>query len=129
MDSVALIAILTALSGLLAAVGVAVLFRKVRDPRKREQRRRQTVSRLGRMGDGTITEFHDGVIFFGYVLSGVEYTASQDVTQLMNRLPADPHSVVGPVTIKYLARNPANSIVVSEDWAGFRSRPAISKGA
>jgi hypothetical protein len=50
----------------------------------------------------------------------VEYTASQDISKLRDRLPEDPQTWIGPVTIKYLPRNPANSIVVCEDWSGFR---------
>jgi hypothetical protein len=49
----------------------------------------------------------------------VEYTASQDVAQLQELLPAE-FSVSGPVSVRYDARNPANSIVIAERWSGLR---------
>jgi hypothetical protein len=55
-------------------------------------------------------------------VAGVVYTASQDLAALQSLLPRDPMTMVGPVSVKFDPRNPANSIVLCEDWTGLRSR-------
>ena len=42
---------------------------------------------------------------------------------LQEYLPHD-YSEVGPVSVKYDPRNPANSILVAEQWSGLRVRKA-----
>ena len=74
---------------------------------------------LGKMGDAVLVEVRDDLIFFSYSVRGVEYTASQDVSALRERVPRD-LSVLIAVAVKYLPQNPANSIVVAENWSGFR---------
>ena len=74
---------------------------------------------LGKMGDAVLVEIRDDLIFFSYSVRGVEYTASQDVSALRERVPRD-LSVLIAVAVKYLPQNPANSIVVAENWSGFR---------
>ena len=49
-------------------------------------------------------------------------TASQDVTDLQDKLPADRMSMVGAVSVKFVPRNAANSIVLCEEWTGLRNR-------
>jgi hypothetical protein len=73
----------------------------------------------GKMGDATLVEIRDELLFYAYLVRGVEYTASQDVSSLRDRVPAD-LSAVGPVGVRYDSRNPANSIVVAEQWSGLR---------
>lgn len=93
-------------------------------PADRERRRRLYVNARGRTGNATIVDFHDGVVCYNYWIGGVKYTASQDVTALLDLLPDDPGMLVAnPATYKYLARNPANSILVCEEWSGLRFRP------
>ena len=75
------------------------------------------------MGDAELVEVRDNLLFYSYGVRGVEYTASQDVTMLQEFLPQD-YSAVGPVSVKYDPRNPANSIVVAERWSGLRVRKA-----
>ena len=36
-------------------------------------------------------------------------------------LPEDPDRLIGPVYMKYTPRNPANSIIVCEQWSGLRA--------
>jgi hypothetical protein len=72
------------------------------------------------MGDATLVEFRDNNLFYSYLVRGVEYTASQEVSALLDRLPDDLSSV-GAVSVKYDPRNPANSIVVAEKWSGLRN--------
>lgn len=88
-------------------------------PEERERRRRAWLTAAGKMGDATLVEVRDSLLFYSYDVRGVEYTASQDVAALGENAPCG-YSVTGPVCIKYDARNPANSIVVAEDWSGLR---------
>ncbi len=106
-----------------ALIGLAwwVITRVRLTPAERERRRRLRVNREGRMTDGTVTEIAGSTIYYSYAVGGVEYASSQDVSALAQLLPADPAAVIGPVTLKYLPRNPANSIVVCEEWSGLRA--------
>jgi hypothetical protein len=90
-------------------------------PEERERRRRADLVAYGKMGDATLVEVRDNLIFYSYDVRGVEYTASQDITPVKSHLPAE-FSVSGPVSVKYDARNPANSIVVAEQWSGLRAK-------
>src|SRR5438477_260815 len=73
----------------------------------------------GNIGDATLVEIRPDHIFYCYAIRGVEYTASQDVSRLSGKVPADLFAL-GTVSIKYDPRNPANSIVVAEEWSGLR---------
>lgn len=86
-----------------------------------ERRRRTDLHARGKMGDANLLEFRDQMVMYSYAIGGVEYTASQDLSDLQLQLPADRWSSIGPVSIKYDPRNPANSIVLSEDWSGLRT--------
>jgi hypothetical protein len=88
-------------------------------PQERERRRRAALVAAGKMGDATLTEIRETYLFYAYIVRGVEYTASQDISQLKERIPADLSSL-GPVALRYDPRNPANSIVVAEEWSGLR---------
>jgi hypothetical protein len=107
----------------LALLGVAVwMLLKLRlTPAERERRRRATISRFGRLRDGVITDFSADTIYYAYSVNGVDYTASQDLADLRDRIPQDPSLLIGHVTLKYAPRNPANSILVCESWSGFRA--------
>jgi len=95
-----------------------------RSPAERERRRRLTVNARGRTGGATITDFHEGALCYRYFVSGVEYTASQDLSALLDMLPEDPLTLIErPATVKYLAHNPANSILLCEEWSGLRFYP------
>jgi hypothetical protein len=87
-------------------------------PEERERRRRTALVAAGKMGDATLTEVREPFIFYAYLVRGVEYTASQDVSALRERVPTD-LSLVSAVSVRYDPRNPANSIVVSEEWSGL----------
>jgi hypothetical protein len=90
-------------------------------PQERERRRRAGLVAHGKMGDATLVEVRGYLLFYSYDVRGVEYTASQDLTNLQSCLPAE-FSVSGPVAVRYDARNPANSIVVAEEWSGLRGK-------
>jgi hypothetical protein len=87
-------------------------------PEERERRRRAGLVAAGKMGDATLTEVREQFLFYAYLVRGVEYTASQDVSALRERVPMD-LSLVSAVSVRYDPRNPANSIVVSEEWSGL----------
>jgi len=87
-------------------------------PEERERRRRAMLLSIGKMGDATLTEVREEFLFYAYVVRGVEYTASQDVSALRERVPPD-LATVNAVSVRYDPRNPANSIVVAEEWSGL----------
>ena len=99
---------------------IYILRRLRRNPKDKEKRRRLQVNQGGRLGDATITEVHESTIFYEYSVRGVLYTASQDVTQLREQIPTDLERLIGPVSLKYSPQNPANSIILCEDWSGLR---------
>jgi hypothetical protein len=109
-------------AALAAAAGLWIWRWRRLSPAEKERRRRIGIGRLGRMADGEVTDAHDGVLYYSYSVRGVQYTTSQDVSALLGRLPAAPAMLMGTVTVKYLSKNPANSIVISEEWSGFRQR-------
>ena len=78
------------------------------------------------MGDGEIIDVEGDLIVYSYSVAGVLYEATQDVTTLPGKLPADRMSMVGPVSVKYVPRNPANSIVLCEEWTGLRARKSLA---
>jgi len=97
------------------------------DPASRERERRLAVNREGRTTEATITEARDNLLLYSYSVRGVQYTASQDVSALIDLLPAEPAGLVGPATLKYSPEYPANSILVCEQWSGLqRARTASS---
>ena len=111
--------LLLAVVALLAAVG----FRRWKalrvTPEERERRRRAMVAALGKISDAVLIEIREDLIFYSYSVRGVEYTASQDIAMLRGHVPQDFSALIG-VAVKYLPQNPANSIVVAEDWSGLR---------
>jgi hypothetical protein len=120
-DSVSVQVILIAAVSI-AALGALIytLRRLRRNPKDKEKRRRLQVNQSGRLGDATITEVQESTIFYEYSVRGVLYTASQDVTELREQIPTDLERLIGPVSLKYAPQNPANSIILCEDWSGLR---------
>ncbi len=90
-------------------------------PAERERRRRKMLIEICKMGDATLIDYRDGYVIYSYDVRGVEYTASQDVSALTSLLPDHDTSIAGPVSVKYDARNPANSIILGEEWSGLHS--------
>ena len=115
---------------ILAAGGGVILFRSRSNPRDRERRRRLAVNQKGRLSEALITDVNDGILHYTYRVGGVSYAASQDVSALRDQLPDDPARLIGQAYLKYAPRNPANSILVCEQWSGLRKPPSpIQKGA
>lgn len=90
-------------------------------PEERERQRRELLVAGGKMGDATLVEVREDHLFYSYDVRGVEYTASQDISRLKARIPED-LPTEAPVSVKYDPRNPANSIVLAEQWSGLRVR-------
>ena len=110
---------------LAASVFLIIRLRRL-TPEERERRRRFAVSRHRRSIEGLLTEASAEMIHYQYDLRGVSYFASQDVRALGAWLPADPSRLIGPVTVRYEPRNPANSIVICEEWSGLPAPPEES---
>jgi hypothetical protein len=91
-------------------------------PAERERQRRASLVRTGKMGDATLMDVQEDNVFYAYSVRGVEYTASQDISPLKDRVPDD-LSVLSAVSVRYDPKNPANSIVVAEDWSGLHLAP------
>jgi hypothetical protein len=112
---------------LISLAGIIWLrLRKRPTPREIERQRRLAIHQEGKIGNGQIvdvvTESDATSIVYSYSVAGVIYTASQDVTDLQDKLPADRMSMVGAVSVKFVPRNPANSMVLCEEWTGLRNR-------
>jgi hypothetical protein len=117
--------VIGAVSLSVAAAGVFVVMRIRRKPKDKEKLRRLEVNTSGRLGDATITDISENVIFYEYFVGGLTYTASQDISQLREMIPAESHRLIGrPASLKYSSQNPANSILLCEEWSGLRLGPA-----
>lgn len=120
-------ALLVLLLGLLAAMAVRGWRRSRIPPEEKERRRRFALLATGKMGDANLLEVQGNLLLYSYAVRGVEYTASQDVSRLGEYLPDDLASIAGHILFKYDPRNPANSIVVAEEWSGLRFASAHRK--
>jgi len=96
-------------------------------PEEVERRRRAALHATGKMGDATLLDMRENLLFYSYGVRGVEYTATQDVSALRAMLPSDPTAVNSVVFVKYDPRNPANSIILCEDWSGLRTPRAVER--
>ena len=106
---------------LLAAAGWIFLSTRV-TPEVRERQGRFMLSQRGRLAHGILTESEENTLHYRYEISGVAYSTAPDISKLRELLPTDPQRLIGPVTLKYSPKNPANSIVLCEQWSGLRVR-------
>lgn len=90
-------------------------------PEERERLRRTALAARGKLGDASLVDMRGEMVVYSYAIRGVEYTASQDVSSLREYLPAE-ETLSGPVWVRYDPKNPANSIVLAENWTGLRPR-------
>ena len=120
------LSVITGLACLAGGGALLAMWRAVRSrlsPERREQRRRLDLHVHGRLGDALLTECHEDTLYYTYDVRGVHYTASQDISSLREQLPDTPERLGGMVNMKYAAQNPANSILVCEEWSGLRAAP------
>lgn len=128
-DSNALVAVIAGVVCVLVSAPLYIAWRRRNTPAEKERRRRQQVNAQGRITDGTVTDFlpldgdpeNGALIHYTYSIGGVEYSAAQDVSTLLDLIGNDPSRWFGSVNIKYHTRNPSNSIVICEEWSGFRT--------
>ncbi len=92
-----------------------------------ERLRRMAINQSGKMADGMVVDVRENDIEFSYDVRGVEYIAAQDITALQDRIPEPRISIAGPVGVKFDPRNPANSIILCEEWSGLRSMAGLKK--
>jgi hypothetical protein len=119
---------LVAMSVIVVVLGYRSWQRSRVSPEERERQRRAALVAYGKMGDATLLEIRGDLLLYSYAVRGVEYTASQDLSALQAQLPPDLASVGVTVLVKYDARNPANSIILAEDWSGLRTSVPRSNG-
>jgi hypothetical protein len=112
---------------LVAALLLRAWLRRRPTAEELERRRRLLLNAAGKMADGMVLDVLETTIEYSYDVRGVGYTATQDVSALQERLPEHRLSVAGPASVKYDPRNPANSIVLCEDWSGLRHVAAVQK--
>jgi len=95
-----------------------IAFRRKKDPQDKERRRREFVRIRGRIIEGYVTGCRNGGIEYNYRWQGIQYEACQEVIDLIG--PNHPHyNFSGPVTVKFLASRPSNSIILAENWSGI----------
>ena len=115
--------LLAALVVIVALMGWRTLMAARLAPEELERRRRQWLVAAGKMGDASLIEARGDVLFYSYDVRGIEYTASQDISALRYLLPPNLGVLAGDVAVRYDARNPANSIILAEEWSGIRRTP------
>jgi hypothetical protein len=113
-------ALLGVLVVLLTIIGVRAWLRRRISPAEKEYRRRSMLHATGKIGDANLLDIHNDVLVYSYAVRGVEYTASQDISGLQALVPGS-IALSGHISVKYDPRNPANSIVLAEEWSGLRA--------
>ena len=122
--------VLVGLGAAVVASAVAFFMWRRRKPptaQELEKRRRLEVCRVGRMADGLVTDLHGETIDYVYTVRGMEYTSMQDLSHIRHLLPEGDQRLLGYVSVKYISENPANSIVVGEEWSGLRPLATTAK--
>ena len=126
-----------------ASVVWVVLRKPGLTPEQIEHARRERLARTGRITDGSLvdTTMVDGSflgeaartddvaphkLMFQYGIAGVRYEAVQDVSALQDRVRGVQIDL--PIQVRYDHLNPADSIVVAEDWTGLRLRRGDEDG-
>ena len=111
-------ALLGVLVILLVILGVRAWLRSRVSPDENERRRRAMLYAAGKTADANLLDIQEGMLVYSYDVRGVEYTAWQDVSKLQQFLPGDLASL-GHIAVRYDPRNPANSMVLAEQWSGL----------
>ena len=118
-------AVALTVAGVVVALGAILGYRAWKrgrvTPEERERRRRAALVGHGKIADATLVEIREDILFYSYVVRGVEYTASQDISGLRVHMPSELGLGVGSVSVKFDAKIPANSIVLAEDWSGLHA--------
>ena len=107
------------------ATSLLVILRRRQTPEQLEERRRSRLAASGRIVDGSLVDAEPAetaprTIIYRYRIAGVTYECSQDVSSLS--LLVQDLRLDFPVQVRYSPDNPADSIVVAEDWNGLYTR-------
>jgi hypothetical protein len=110
-------------AAIVAAAAYSVIRRRRPSPAERERLRRTRLAQHGRIVDGTLldvspSEEEPATLRYGYWLAGVSYECVQDVSALSADL--GPLRLGFPILVRYDRENPANSMVVAEEWTGLK---------
>ncbi|MCC6391682.1 MAG: hypothetical protein IT167_13870 [Bryobacterales bacterium] len=128
MSPAAALIILGVLGGVLLVVAGFLLFGRRRSPDEKERARRIFLSARGRVSEAEITDVQGELVGYSYQVGGVTYHVVQDLAPFRHLMPRDPSLLLGPALIRYSRANPANSIILSEEWSGIRmARPDAMK--
>ena len=120
---------------LFACFAVARMRTRRDTPESREKARRERLNLTGRITACTVIDAHEApatrpdgfpaqLVVYRYDVAGVSYEASQDVTALRQYVDLHTCRIGLPASVKYDSANPANSIVICEQWNGLRNAPA-----
>jgi hypothetical protein len=111
--------VVIAVSAALGVLAVRIWRASRISPEEKERRRREAIASYGKTADAMLVDIQEKLLFYSYTVRGVEYTASQDVGFLQGAQSAGLELGMKPIMVRYDSRNPANSIVVSEQWSGL----------
>lgn len=119
----ALVAGTTLIAAVVAGVTYYLLKRQRPSHGELEQKRRANLALNGRIIDGNLldvvpSEREPLTLRYGYSVAGVSYECVQDVSTI----PIEPAALrlELPLLVRYDRGNPADSIVVAEEWSGLR---------
>jgi hypothetical protein len=119
----------------LLAVSLWMLLRKRPTPEEIERARRGLLAHTGRLVDGMLLDICEveaparsknelprtlTMLLYSYRIGGVDYEASQDITDMHDVVDASQVRAGFPCSARYLPGKPQNSIVVAEEWSGLR---------
>jgi hypothetical protein len=129
------IAAVAALAAAILAMVLWMLLRKRPTPEEIERARRGLLAHSGRLVDGMLLDICEveaparskneqprtlTMLLYSYRIGGVDYEASQDITDMREVVDASQVRAGFPCTARYLPGKPQNSIVVAEEWSGLR---------
>jgi len=130
------IAVAAAMTAALLAVALWLLLRKRPTPEEIERARRKLLAHSGRLVDGMLLDICEveaparskdkpartlTMLLYSYRIGGVDYEASQDITDMRGVVDAAEVRAGFPCSARYLPGRPQNSIVVAEEWTGLRA--------
>lgn len=88
-------------------------------PEEKERARLVALLANSRSTEGQLTDSVEQLLYFTYEVRGVTYHAAQDVSAIEGADPGRFATLLGPVTVRYSTSNPANSMVLSQNWSGI----------
>jgi hypothetical protein len=132
----------------LAAIAMIVyaFLRPSVNPEAEERKRRLHLNQIGRIAEGQVVDLVEHapeskgarkglfgasarplsdmrprhLVSYSYAISGVIYHTAQDITGLESQIRLERLVPGQPASIKYDPSNPADSILVADDWSGLR---------